>query len=280
MSQYVNIFEFTKVRNFLAEYQERRALSEPTFTRTEFCNKLGLPHTRSYFNDVLKGKAITKEMLSRFVAVIGLKGDEARYFEAMVHFDQGKTADARELAMKRMLKLNPNPQIIVEPESYELFSNWYNVVVFNALDAMNVADDVTELQQKLFPPVSEKKIRESLALLKKMDLIRKNDKGFWKATRESYRTVSECKDKMVLQYQMKCLDLSRQALESADGESRDFTTFNFSVSRRGREKIEHATERFKEEVRKIVREDRAAATEVEHINLHVFSNVKNEKEGE
>ena len=36
-----------------------------------------------------------------------------------------------------------------------------------------------------------------------------------------------------------------------------------------------AAERFKEEVRKIVAADSGTPTEVEHINLHVFSNLKN-----
>ena len=50
MNTFVNIFEFTKFRKFLAEYQERRQAAEPSFSRTEFCNLLGLPNTRSYLS--------------------------------------------------------------------------------------------------------------------------------------------------------------------------------------------------------------------------------------
>lgn len=271
---YANIFEFTKFRKYLAEYQERRQASEPGFSRTEFCNLLGLPNTRSYFNDVVQGKKVTDTMLGRFIDVIGLKGNEAKYFEAMVNFDQGKTAEVRDAAFAEMMRLNKNPQAIVNPDSYEFFGNWYNSTIYAILEILDVADDVSELSAKIFPPVSEKKIQASLALMQKMELIRRNDQGFWKPTKESMATVQQCKSQMVLQYQKQCLELSKQALDSEGKESRDMTTFTFSVSADARAKVEKAAEKFKDQIRKIVAADTDAPTEVEHINLHVFSNLK------
>ena len=72
-----------------------------------------------------------------------------------------------------------------------------------------------------------------------MNLICKNEKGFWKPTKESLATVQQCKSQMVLQYQKQCLELSKQALESKDN-SRDMTTFTFAVSKNAQKKIENA----------------------------------------
>ncbi|MDY6284220.1 MAG: TIGR02147 family protein [Fibrobacter sp.] len=277
MSAFANIYEFTKFRKFLAEYQECRQAVEPSFSRTEFCNLLGLPNTRSYFNDVVHGKRVTDNMRERFIHVIGLKGNEAKYFEAMVDFDQGKTAPVREQAFDAMMRLNKNPQALVDPDSYTFFGNWYNSTVYAILEVMDVSDDVSELAQKIFPPVSEKRLRESLALMQKMSLIRKDDRGFWKPTKESLATVQQSKSRMVLQYQKQCLELSKQALESEGVESRDMTTFTFAVSPKARLLVEKAAEKFKDQVRKIVSADQESPTEVEHINLHVFSNLHAEE---
>ena len=278
MSEFANIFEFTKFRKFLAEYQEKRQAMDPAFTRTEFCNQLGLPHTRSYFNDVVQGKGVTKVMLARFEDVIGLKGKEAKYFEAMIRFDQAKNEGMREKALADMMALNPNPQIIVDPDSYELFCSWYNVVVFNLLEVIDVSDDVSPLVECIFPPVPAKKVSQAITLLQKMELIRKNESGFWKATRESFSTVQQCKDKMVLQFQKQCLELSKAALESAGSESRDMTTFSFSVSARARDLVDKAVDEFKAKIREIVTADSETPTEVEHVNLHVFSNIRKNAE--
>ncbi|WP_295053712.1 TIGR02147 family protein [uncultured Fibrobacter sp.] len=270
----MNIFDFTRFRKFLAEYQERRQAAEPSFSRTEFCNLLGLPNTRSYFNDVVQGKRVTDNMRERFINVIGLKGNEAKYFEAMIDFDQGKTAQVREAAFDAMMRLNKNPQAIVDPDSYEFFGNWYNSTVYAILEVMDVADDVSELASKIFPPVSEKKLQASLKLMQKMNLVRKNESGFWKPTKDSLATVQQSKSQMVLQFQKQCLELSKQALESAGKESRDMTTFTFSVSKKAQKQVEVAAEKFKVQIRHIVTADSEKPEIVEHINLHVFSNIR------
>ena len=274
MSTFVNIFDFTRFRKFLAEYQERRQAAEPSFSRTEFCNLLGLPNTRSYFNDVVQGKRVTDNMRERFINVIGLKGNEAKYFEAMIDFDQGKTAQVREAAFDAMMRLNKTPQAIVDPDSYEFFGNWYNSTVYAILEVMDVADDVSELASKIFPPVSEKKLQASLKLMQKMNLVRKNESGFWKPTKDSLATVQQSKSQMVLQFQKQCLELSKQALESAGKESRDMTTFTFSVSKKAQKQVEVAAEKFKAQIRHIVTADSEKPEIVEHINLHVFSNIR------
>lgn len=270
----MNIFDFTRFRKFLAEYQERRQAAEPSFSRTEFCNLLGLPNTRSYFNDVVQGKRVTDNMRERFINVIGLKGNEAKYFEAMIDFDQGKTAQVREAAFDAMMRLNKTPQAIVDPDSYEFFGNWYNSTVYAILEVMDVADDVSELASKIFPPVSEKKLQASLKLMQKMNLVRKNESGFWKPTKDSLATVQQSKSQMVLQFQKQCLELSKQALESAGKESRDMTTFTFSVSKKAQKQVEVAAEKFKVQIRHIVTADSEKPEIVEHINLHVFSNIR------
>ena len=272
MNEFANIFEFTKFRKFLAHYQAQRQLKEPHFSRTEFCNLLGLPNTRSYFNDVVQGKRVTDTMIERFENVIGLKGTEAKYFEAMILFDQGKSAEVKDKAFETMMKLNKNSQAILNPDSYAFFSNWYNSTLYAILEVLNVNEDLTEISQKIFPPVSEKNLQESLALMQKMNLICKNEKGFWKPTKESLATVQQCKSQMVLQYQQQCLELSKQALESKDN-SRDMTTFTFAVSKNAQKKIENAAEKFKDAVRKIVSSDLEKPEVVEHINLHFFSNL-------
>ncbi|ADL26686.1 hypothetical protein FSU_2524 [Fibrobacter succinogenes subsp. succinogenes S85] len=270
----MNIYDFTRFRKYLAEYQERRQAAEPTFSRTEFCNLLGLPNTRSYFNDVVQGKRVTDNMRERFINVIGLKGNEAKYFEAMIDFDQGKTAQVREAAFDAMMRLNKTPQAIVDPDSYEFFGNWYNSTVYAILEVMDVADDVSELAAKIFPPVSEKKLQASLELMKKMSLIRRDERGFWKPTKDSLATVQQSKSQMVLQFQKQCLELSKQALESAGKESRDMTTFTFSVSKKAQKQVEVAAEKFKAQIRHIVTADSEKPEIVEHINLHVFSNIR------
>ena len=88
-----------------------------------------------------------------------------------------------------------------------------------------------------------------------MELVKRDDRGFWKPTKESLATVQQSKSQMILQFQKQCLELSKQALESPDGESRDMTTFTFAVSKAAQAKVEKAAEKFKAQLRQIVTAD-------------------------
>ena len=56
------------------------------------------------------------------------------------------------------------------------------------------------------------------------------------------------------------------------------TTFTFAVSRAAQAKIEKAAEKFKAQLRQIVTADAEKPIIVEHVNLHVFSNLKSDSE--
>ena len=95
MEKTIDIFQFTHFRKYLDEYQAARVQTDPEFTRAGVCALLGLPKTRSYYNDIVKGKKLTARMIPKFVEVLGLNKKEAKYFETMVNFDQAKTTTER-----------------------------------------------------------------------------------------------------------------------------------------------------------------------------------------
>ncbi|WP_407457772.1 TIGR02147 family protein, partial [Fibrobacter sp.] len=165
MNPYIDIFQFTHFRKFLEEYQAARAKVEPSFTRTEICALLGLEKSRSYFADVLRGKKVSPRMVQKFIEILQLDRKEAKYFETLVALDQAKTDAIRNAMIQELLKQHPNPQHIVNEDAYEYYSRWYNSALFAILDAMDVTDDMTPVQKRIFPKVPLGKLKDSLALL-------------------------------------------------------------------------------------------------------------------
>ena len=101
MEKAIDIFQFTHFRKYLDEYQAARVLTDPEFTRAGACALLGLPKTRSYYSDIVKGKKLSSRMIPKFVEVLGLNKKEAKYFETMVNFDQAKTTTERDAFFAR-----------------------------------------------------------------------------------------------------------------------------------------------------------------------------------
>ena len=273
MNRFLDIYQFTHFRKFLEEYQVARAKAEPHFTRTEICNLLGLEKSRSYFADVLRGKKVSPRMVAKFIEILELDKKEAKYFETLVELDQAKSDAARNAAMQEVLKLHPNPQHILNEDAYEYYSHWYNSALFAILDAMDVDDDMTPVQKRIFPKVPLGKLKDSLALLERLGLARKNENGFWKPTKESISSGPYNNAELIKQYQLQCFELSKQALMTPPKKPTVMSTLTFSISSEAYKKLEAELQEFKAKARRIIGEDKEQADGVYQMNIHLFSNL-------
>lgn len=275
MDKYIDIYKFTHFRKYLDEYQAARSKVEPSFSRTEICNLLGLPKTRSYFADVLRGKKVSPRMVAKFIEVLGLDKKEAKYFETMVKVDQAKTDALRKAAMEELLQQHPNPENILNTDAYEYYNHWHNSALFAILDAMDVGDDLTPVQKRIFPKVTLGKLKDSLELLQRLGLARKNEEGYWKPTQESISSGPYNNAELIKQYQLQCFELSKQALMTPPKAPTIMSTLTFSISSNAYKELEEAVQEFKAKARRIISQDKEKADGVYQLNLHMFSNLEN-----
>ena len=274
MDKIIDIFQFTNFRKYLDEYQAARVQTDPDFTRAGACALLGLPKTRSYYNDIVKGKKLSSRMIPKFVEVLGLNKKEARYFETMVNMDQAKTATERNAFFEDLLKQHPDSHRILNEDAYEYYNHWYNSVLFTALEVVDVSDDLEPIQKLISPKVSVGTLKRSLELLERLGFVRKNENGFWKSCRDSVSSGAYNNSDLVRQYQLQCFELSKQALLANDERSSDMATFTFSVSDDAFRAIAKEIHGLKARVRKIIMLDKKKATGVHQLNVHLFTNLK------
>ena len=274
MDKIIDIFQFTHFRKYLDEYQAARVQVDPEFTRAGACVLLGLPKTRSYYNDIVKGKKLSSRMIPKFVEVLGLNKKEAKYFETMVHFDQAKNTTERNALFDELLKQHPDAHRIIDEDAYEYYNHWYNSVLFTALDVMDVSDNLEPIQKRIFPKVSVGTLKRSLELLERIGFVRKNEDGFWKSCRDSVSSGAYNNSDLVRQYQLQCFELSKQALLANDDNPSDMGTFTFSVSDDAYKEIALEIQNLKAKVRKIITQDKKEATGVHQLNIHLFTNLK------
>ena len=274
MDKIIDIFQFTSFRKYLDEYQAARVQTDPDITRAGACALLGLPKTRSYYIDIIKGKKLSTRMIPKFVEVLGLNKKEAKYFEAMVNMDQAKTATERNAFFEELLKQHPDSHRILNEDAYEYYNHWYNSVLFTALEVVDVSDDLEPIQKLISPKVSVGTLKRSLELLERLGFVRKNENGFWKSCRDSVSSGTYNNSDLVRQYQLQCFELSKQALLAGDESSSDMATFTFSVSDDAFKAIAKEIQGLKAKVRKIIMLDKKKATGVHQLNVHLFTNLK------
>jgi uncharacterized protein (TIGR02147 family) len=257
-----NIFDYLDHKEFLKEYQLYRQGQDNSFSKSQFSRMLGMPNTRSYFNDVLKGKAITASFVERFTQALALDSHQAKYFRLLVQFNQSPSSQERELAYDQLIHYRRNkihPTIIDEMEYYQ---NWYNGAIRSLLDIIDTKGDIQQISRSLFPKISSAKITESLQLLQRLQLIAPNTKGYLKPTHKHTFSSSYSSAPMVRQYQCQQIDLLKQFILQNTKEPGNTSTTFVTVSSKAYIQIEKQLQSFKQNIRTIIDSDQEPANKL------------------
>ncbi len=273
--QLPNIFKYTNFRKYLEDYRNQKRILDPGFTHAYICHKLGQRNSRSFFNNVISGrKNVSSSFIDLFIKLLELKEDEAKYFRLMVNYNQAYSVQEKEFYFEQLIQMNKTPKKLLCKDTYKYFSEWYHSTIRAFLDIYNFQGDYKKLAQKLKPQITTKQARESIFLLKKLGLIDKNSDGFLKPTEKVITTEDCVKDQLITQYQLKTLDLAKEALLDNSNIPKKITTMTVSISDKGFERIMNRFQQFKKEVRSIVHKDEDDATKLYQINAQIFPQTK------
>jgi uncharacterized protein (TIGR02147 family) len=268
----LSIYEYNDFRRYLADFQKIMVQTDKSFSASNICRQLGMPNTRSYFADVLKGKQVTDTFVDRFARLLRLSIEETRFFRVLVSFNQADTAEQKEWYFEQLISLNRTPKRVVDPQTYLFYKEWHHTAVWAVLDIIDFRNSYTDLAKKLSPQITSKQALESIILLKKLGLIKKNEKGFFKPVDRSLTTGSYVKDALISQYQVKCLDLAKHAIVKDMQEPKNFSTMTLRISKDAYKVLEKRLQSFKAEMRSIAHKDEKTAEVVYQVNIQVFPN--------
>jgi uncharacterized protein (TIGR02147 family) len=249
---------------------KRKSLNRD-FTHTYICHRLGQKNAKSYFNNVVKGRTtITPTFIDRFISLLELKPDEAKFFRALVNYNQTTSPNEKEFFFDQIVRLNKTPHQIIDKNAYAYFKDWRHSAVRALLDVVDFKDDHKALTSRLVPRISLKEARISIALLKRNGLIKQDPRGFWKPSEKVITTGDFIKDAMVKQFQMKYLDLAKTALADDSMKLNRNVTMTVSLSGKAYQRVSERIKQFKLEIRSIIHKDELPPEDVYHINLNFF----------
>jgi uncharacterized protein (TIGR02147 family) len=264
------IYHYNNFRQYLADCQQARQAAEKGFTKSALSKLLGLPNTRSYFTDVLKGRKVSGIFIDRFINIFKLDKDEARFFRILVMFNQAENPEERELYFDQLISLNKTPKRVLDKNVFIYYKHWHNSAIRALLHIHDVKDDFQQLARKVYPPITAKQAKESIALLKKLNLIKPNPKGFYKPTDTSIIVPDYIKDDFLKQYQLSCLDMAKNSLIKNASAPHLISTNMISISGQAYKRIEKKIEKFRSELRSLVHKDDCPAEKVYQMNIILF----------
>ncbi|MFP4242599.1 MAG: TIGR02147 family protein [Chitinispirillaceae bacterium] len=250
-----DIFDYIDFRKFLEEYRQARAQYDSGFTHYYVCYRLGMKKSRSYFNNIIKGrKNIGPETVDKLIGLLGLKTEEANYFRALINYGQTNSSSEKEFYFDQIIALNNTPKRIIDETTYEYFREWYHPVIRELLETIDFKGQYAWIAKKLRPSITAQEARHSIWLLQKLGLVALNSNGFLKPTDKVIATPDQVVNHMIQQYQVKSLERGQNAI--MEGPSNHKTsTLTVSVSNKGLERIVQKMDQLRSFIRSIAHKD-------------------------
>lgn len=262
------VFAYSDYHLLLSDFYAERKSANAHFSHRFIAAKLGI--TSGYVTKILQGQRdLSSRLVPNIVELLGLKKKEAEYFEALVAYNHGKTHSDRKRCFEKLLALKPASIRFVSADQYELFDKWYYLAIREIIAVFPVTDDADALARLVSPPIRPADARKALALLSRLGLIRKDERGHYRPVDPVWSTGNDARSVALNNFHISSLDLAKKAFDRFPREMRNMSTLTLSISKEDYAWIEEEMSQFR---RKLL--DRAGKTifpdRVYHFNFSVF----------
>jgi uncharacterized protein (TIGR02147 family) len=270
-----NVFTYLDYRKYLADYYEEQKAKAPGFSYQILSNKAGFGNRGFIFN-VIKGvKSLSKSSIVKLCRALKLSKTEADYFENLVSFNQADNFSERDFYYERL-----NSSRVTNPEAskaqklrqdqFEFYSKWYHSVVRSLIDMHHFKGDYKQLAKMVHPRITEKQAKNSVALLEKLELIKKQADGSFKLTSQSITSLGTEAINLGLQkFHLENMQLAAKALQELPGQKRDISGLTLGISEKTVQKIRDEIRSFQNRIMEIANGD-TEADRTYQLNFYLF----------
>jgi uncharacterized protein (TIGR02147 family) len=238
-----NLYLYSDYRLFLRDAYASNKARQSAFSYRYLALKGGV-NSSAFFKYVMEGKRnLTKSTLLKACLAFGLKDKEAEYFENLVFFNQAKSVKEKNLYFDRLTRLRGLFDVKrVEEGQFAYYSQWYHSAVRELLAMQRPGGDAKSIAQALLPPITAKQAQESMDLLHRLGLVRKDAQGRWRQVDPVLSTGNQIASQVVINFQHMMLDLAKEAYDRCSPEERLMASTTVAIS-------EAAVDLFKKKIR-------------------------------
>ena len=261
---------YTDYRKFLADYYAERKNQNPHYSFRTFC-QLAKISSPSLFKEVVDGKHnLSKQTTDAFIRGLKLKERQAKFFMALVNFNQAKTDKEKQFCLEQMQALRPLVnQKLVPANHYEYYSRWYHSAVRELACTLDWKEDYALLARTLKPKIKTSEARKSVELLLALGFLEKGAGGHYSQKDSDITTGKEVHSLAVRKLNHTLAGLGQVAAEECPPDERHISSIILGVSKESREKIIQEIREFRQKVVAIVHEDKTT-DQVCNLNIQLF----------
>jgi uncharacterized protein (TIGR02147 family) len=264
----ISVFSYLSFREFLRDAYKARKAATPAFSYRFVASRLGI--NASTFVRILQGKRnLTQKMVAPVAAMFKLGKRETAYFGLLVSLDQARNDQERKLYFEKAVSFNKSEVLTLLADRYALFESWKYIAIRELLGHFNFCGDYEELARMCTPAISPREAKQAIALLARLGLLRKDQKGCYRPTDKFVTAGENWKSIAIANYQKSTIALAGEAIERFPAGERDISTCTVNLSQKGLELVKDKIRSLRKEILEVENMD-PECDRVYQVNFQIF----------
>lgn len=264
-----DVLDYLDYRQYLREvYDWRKKRGDSFFSYRYMASRIGIDP--GYLAKLLQGKVhLGESSIEPTIKLLHLEGKAAAYFLQLVTF--GKARSDRQISeeFEKLMSLKGVGARTLDEDRFAFYQSWVHSAVRSLIGIRPFRGDFADLARRLSPPVSEEQARESVELLERLELIRKDEDGTWELTERFVTTGDGWRSQAVRTFQGQTMELARESLARHVPEKRDISTVTVTLSQEDMPELRERIAQFRQDILRMARESRRQDS-VYQLNIQLF----------
>ena len=269
-----SIFDYTDYHQFFKAYYQYKKATKRSFSFRYLAQHSGV--SASLLVAIIKGqRRISVEIAQKYANGIGLTARETDYLLALVGFEHAKSHIQKNEAFSRIVRLRGQFKLkYLDADQYEYFSHWYHAAIREFISLPFFKEDPAWIAGMLLPRITEAKARQSLGLLQRLALAKRDDAGTLCVSSKAISSDYEIHTLSLRNFSSEMIDRAKEALETVPVEQREISGLTMGISDECIERIKQRVRIFKEEIVSMVVDDKNESRNVYQLNFQFFPLIK------
>ena len=239
---------FYNCSEFFRTLHKQTKLQTKNYSYRQLSLDLGFSATNLVHLIVQGKRPVTEKAASKIVDALDLKRDERRYFLALARLTRDKSSEDISKSFREVLEIRSGMiGSRLEQDQFAYYGEWYHALIREMVALDQFQADPRWIASVVKPAISVKQAEESLELLEKLKLIKKDaETGRFVQTNHVISTGPEVMSLSVQKYHQESIPHGLEAMVTTAPEHRHISALVLSVSALQFQKIKQEIELFQQ----------------------------------
>ena len=274
--QMPDIFEYMNYRDYLRDFYREKKLENPVFSYQALANMAGFK-SKSFIPHVIEGsRNISEKSAYRLARALKLSEKETFFFELLVSYGQAESHGKKEYFFQRLVEKGAGTRSrLMLKNSHAYYSCWYHSTIRELVTIIDFRNDYSLLSRFVKPRISARQAQQSVGLLEKLGLIKKEGDRYVQTDR-NLTTGDTVQSVSVENFHVQNLMLAAESIDNCPAGHRELGCIVASLSPEGFERIKTEIRDFRKKLVGIINRDGRPAR-VYHLAMQLFPTSEQQK---